>query len=94
MESDAESSNSLDPDITAPESPEHDLDSLNHQPSVTPAPEPPQLDRVLSDNLPAPQLDMYGQPNTDEIEQPQLVRKTRSGRVYLGAISALQPHSI
>ena len=37
VESDAESSNSLDPDITAPESPEHDLDSLNDQPSDTPA---------------------------------------------------------
>ena len=67
VESDAENSNSLDPDITAPESPEHDLDSLNDQPSDTPAPEPPQLDRVLSNNsktLPAPQLDVYGQPNT------------------------------
>ena len=70
MESDAENSNGLDPDIAAPESPEHDLDSLNDQPSDTPAPEPPQLDRVLSNNLPAPQLDVYGQPNTDEIKQP------------------------
>ena len=35
VESDPENSNSLDPDIEAPESPEHDLDSLKDQPSDT-----------------------------------------------------------
>ena len=81
-EFDGENSNRLGPDIETPESSDIDQDNDEIQPPDAEPPGQAETDQDTTTGSPAPQLDVYGQPDPEEIEQPHLVRRTRSGRSY------------
>ena len=79
---DGKNLNGLGPDIEMPESSDIDQDNNEIQPPDAESPGQTETDQDTTTGAPAPQLEVYGQPDQEEIEQPHLVRRTRSGRSY------------
>ena len=82
----------MGPDTETPESADTESDGNKDQPDIQ-APGQARIDQDKNIEPPAPQLDVYGEPETEEIE-PHLVRRTWSGRTYNAITSALELHSI
>ena len=86
--------NELGPDIETPQLPDIERDDDMSQPPDAELPDQAEIDQDQTTGSLAPQLDVYGQPDQEGIEQQHLVRRTRSGRSYNSMTDALLLHSI